>query len=292
MTKHPKTNIILAGYGAFGSALLDWLKSHHQTSIHVICVIEPNRHKRDLLKKMNYSTYESIYDVLPKIINQSKVVVDCSPRGVGASNKPAYQQYDLPAIFQNGEEDENIGEIFYPGLTDSQLQIKYLKIPLCSGIAAIKVVKCIRKLANIKYITGYHYKVTNTARMITTNYQDSNNQINKLLGIESRMNVVYLRGEPHNGIFAYHGNLDIEVDRTVKKTDVLRVLSDQNELLKVENQDIDNISYQRTDLTVIIKESVHIRNRILRLSTLSFTPDVNFPIILTAIKFIANQKHI
>ena len=284
-----KPNIIIAGYGVFGSQFLNWLRTKYPNKVNVIGIVEPNRHKRDLIKKMGINAYESIYDAPNSVTSKTHVVADCSPRGIGLKNKNAYSHLGLKAIFQNGEENQTIGELYYPGLNTGTKPPNYLKIPLCSGIAAIKVTKAIQKIAQVRYITGYHSKVTNTARMLTMNYRDSNYQIQTLLGIECRMNVIYIRGEPYNGIFAYHGCLDLELDRTVKKDDVIATLSNKNEFLKVESQEIDNLTYPRTDLTVIIKESIHIKNRILRLSTMSFTPDVNFPINLAAIHHISKE---
>lgn len=282
-------NIIISGYGVFGSQFLEWLKINGR-NICVLCIIEPNRHKRDLIKKLGYAAYENIYDIPTNMINETRTIVDCSPRGVGLQNKKDYLELNLPAIFQNGEEDQNIGSLYYPGLVDWAKPPRYLKIPLCSGIAAIKIAKCINKLTKVNYITGYHGKVTNTARMLTMDYLDSNIQIGKLLGIESRMNVIYARGEPHNGIFAYHGNLDLELDQNINLNEAVKALSDKKELLKMEDQEIDNFSYQKTDMTVVIKESIHIRNKVLRLSTMSFTPDVNFPINLSAIMYLSKSE--
>jgi len=153
------------------------------------------------------------------------LIVDCSTRGEGIVNKESYEELGISAIFQNGEEEKDIGEIFYPGLSFWKKKPRYLKIPLCSGLAAIKVAKVIKQIANIKYLYGFHCKVSNTARMLTMNYEDSNYQIHKLLGIDSNMGVIYLRGEPARGIFSYHGWLEIEMDRVVVLDKVLDLFS-------------------------------------------------------------------
>ena len=281
-----KINIAVAGYGVFGSQLIAWLVKNHP-EISTICVIEPNRHKRDLLKKLKLNPFESIFDVPKDLIQQIEVVVDCSTRGQGVINKGYYEGFGLRAIFQNGEEDHRVGGLFFPGLNHWEENPMYLKIPLCSGLAAIKVVKTLSELTKVNYISGIHCKVTNTARMLTMNYQDSNDQLKALLGVKSNMNVIYLRGEPYNGIFAYHGWIEVETEKKLYVSDIIDVVSGSSENLKLESQDIDNIFYPRTTDTIIIKDSINVKGKIVRLSTMSFTPDVNFPINLAAIKYLS-----
>lgn len=278
----------IAGYGVFGSQFVAWL-GQKAPEIQIGYIVEPNRHKRDLLKKMGFICFENIYDAPRDLLKQVGILVDCSPRGQGILNKPHYEDVGLQAIFQNGEEDKSVGSLFYPGLSEN-IKDGFLRIPLCSGMAAIKVVKVVRKYAECKYVTGLHCKVSNTAIMLTMNYLDSNLQIKELLGTEARMNVIYLRGEPYNNNFAYHGMLDLELDKKISLDQLFLEFADTSNLTAVENQNIDNIAYPKTDLTLVIKESVYMRGNRLSLSTMSFTPDINFPINLEAIKFLHSRS--
>lgn len=290
MQKQTSTNIGLSGYGVFGSQFLDYLKQH-APDIRVKYVIEPNRHKRDLLKKLEYITHESVYDTPHSLLKLTDVIVDCSTRGQGILNKRSYQELGLNAIFQNGEESEGIGSLFYPGVTETEKPPQYTLIPLCSGIAAIKILHAIiaSEIAIPVHVTGYHGKVTNTARMLTMNYGSSNKQIEQLLGVNARMNVIYLRGEPYNGIFAYHGNMLINLDRSVTPKQIISILKNAP-LIKVKSQEIDHLtSPSKTTDTLVIKESVYVRQNLLQLATISYTPDVNFPINLAAIRTYTNH---
>jgi predicted dinucleotide-utilizing enzyme len=280
-----KCKIGIVGYGVFGSKLITWLGSH-ASGVQILYVIEINRHKRDILKKLGYFTYESIYDVPEHLLNETNVVVDCSSRGQGVLNKEHYKLLKLSAIFQNGEESLGVGKLYYPGLVELDKTIpQYVKIPLCSGIAAIKVINVIQSLglADVLYASGYHMKVTNTARMLTMNYQQSNEEMEQLLNVKARMNVIYMRGEPYNGLFSYHGALNVKLDKSIDLDEFFRRV-EQTPYLHCENQDIDCMFYSGTEDTVIIRESVCIKDNVISLSTMSFTPEVNFPINLEAIR--------
>lgn len=289
-----KIHIGIAGYGVFGAQFVEWLRKYHQ-NVEIDYIIEPNRHKRDLIKKLGYRTYENIYDVPNIAINKNNIIVDCSPRGEGIKNKPYYEDLRISAIFQNGEEDYSVGNLYYPEITNIDINLPcYLKIPLCSGLSTVKILTTLKEnnYALPIYITSYHSKVTNTARNLTFNYKESEYEINKLFSIKSQMNVVYLRGEPHNSSFTYHGYLTFKFQDNISKTNILRILSNSKGV-RVENQEIDTLFYKPTTDTTVIKDSMTVVDNELSLATISYTPLVNFPINLDAIMKIASvQKEV
>lgn len=284
-------NIIIAGYGVFGSALLNYIRKHTK-DIYIKYIIEPNRHKRDLLKKLGYQSCEHILDVPANEIRACPIVVDCSPRGSGIKNLYIYKELGLKAIFQNGEEEINNSHVFYPNLVDD-LNMDYIKIPLCSGIALIKLLDAIKKakLTMPDRVDAVHCKVSNTARMITTDYHDSSEQLKILLGIETKMDVIYLRGEPYMGEFTYFGKINLYYkNRSPARNSLLSAIKNYDLLdLVSENYDLILDSNRAYDKTLIIKESVERNDDIISLINMSSTPEVNFPVVLAAINYL-NMK--
>lgn len=286
-----KIEIGIAGYGIFGATLIKWLQNENKR-ISIKYIVEPNRHKRDYIKKLGILTFENIYDVPKKFITSNKIVVDCTPRGEGIKNKKQYQDLGLSAIFQNGEEDYSVGHLYYPEITKIEKLLPcFLNIPLCSGLSTVKILSILKKnhLQLPLTISSYHSKVTNTARNLTFNYKQSQDEINTLFDINAKMNVVYLRGEPHNSSFTYHGYTTLKFQDKISKTIILRALN-KSKGIRIENQDIDTLFYLSTTDTTVIKDSVMVINNELSLATISFTPLVNFPINLDAITKIATIK--
>lgn len=284
-----KIKIGIAGYGAFGSKLIDWLEMYTK-DIEIIYIVEPNRHKRDLIKKRGYLAYENIYDLNSKLTNNTELILDCSPRGIGRLNKIEYEKLGISAIFQNGEERLPTDIIYYPGITILSKLPVYIKIPLCSGIAALKILSRLKEwgIEMPNHLFGYHFKVSNTARNLTLNYKQSNQEIKKLFNVDSTMNVIYLRGEPYNGAFVYHGSLSLKFATHIDINKIKQILVVNTDLLMHRKQDIDTFSEPITDKTIIIEDGISYNDNIINIPTISYTPEVNFPINLYAIRQISD----
>ena len=65
-----------------------------------------------------------IAGILPDLLGEVEVIVDCTPKGIGAANKAAYERGGVKAIFQGGEPHDLAGYSFvaqvnYPGAVHS-----------------------------------------------------------------------------------------------------------------------------------------------------------------------------
>jgi len=286
-------NIIIAGYGVFGSKLTNYLTKRHK-NIKINCIIEPNRHKRDLIKKLGFNTCEHVLDLSAKAISGAGVLVDCSPRGEGIKNKVLYKELGIKAIFQNGEESKEIGQLYYPKIINVK-NTDYLKIPLCSGLAIIKMLDAL-KTKNIPppdLVCATHSKVTNTARMLTIDYMDSIEQIQELFNIPAKMDVIYLRGEPYNGKFAYFGKVNLYYKDRAPNIEQVSKAINAYPTLEFISQDLDLLTTKKHECanTLIVKESLQSFNNCVSFVNMSYTPDVNFPIVVKAIEDITSELH-
>lgn len=280
---------LIAGYGVFGSNLVNYITENHK-NITITAIIEPNRHKRDIIKKLNINTYETILDVPKDILENSNCVVDCSPRGQGVINKKIYDELKLRSIFQNGEEKIGTKNIFYPGITKNKKQS--IKIPLCSGIAILKILEALKN-EGIKlpaYVNATHSKVTNTARMLTLSYEDSIKEVEHLFGVDANMDVIYLRGEPYNGNFMYYGSISLEYGRNAPEVNCIYRALNKHNYIEYISEDTDLLinDLNKSTKTMIVKESLRKKGSKILMVAMSDTPYVNFPLVVEAIKYQSN----
>ncbi|MCX8179622.1 MAG: type II glyceraldehyde-3-phosphate dehydrogenase [Candidatus Aenigmarchaeota archaeon] len=81
------------------------------------------------------------------------IVVDCTPEGVGAQNKPLYQKYGVKAIFQGGEK-ANVGEMTFNSFVNYEEAINknYVRVPSCNTTSLIRTLNVLDKVAGIEKV--------------------------------------------------------------------------------------------------------------------------------------------
>ncbi|EKD94599.1 MAG: hypothetical protein ACD_26C00022G0003 [uncultured bacterium] len=280
-------NIAVIGYGDFGMNFVIW-NEQNMKYINIIYIVEPDESKHDAIKNKGYLIYKKLYDVPLGYINKTDIFVDCAANGKGAENLEIYKQLNIPAVFQNGENLPDI-DIYYSGLYKENVNVKYLRIAKCSAMSTIRVIQSINteKLGNINRIHAYHFKVNNRDNMLTMDYK-SGDEIKNLTGVETRIDVVYLRGKSHNG-YAYHGSLQIEMENEVEKQNLITSLLESSHVV-VKSQNIDTLTHERDPKTYIISESITINKNIINLMVLTFTPEINFPQNENAIRLLFSNR--
>ncbi|TYT63163.1 type II glyceraldehyde-3-phosphate dehydrogenase [Natrialba swarupiae] len=68
-----------------------------------------------------------------KLVAESDVVVDATPSGVGAENRPLYEHHDTPALFQGGE-DATVAEVSFNARVnyDEAEDADYVRVVSCN----------------------------------------------------------------------------------------------------------------------------------------------------------------
>lgn len=279
--------IAVAGLGEFGSQLVSWVLAGNMEGIKILYCIEPDHQRQPI----NLLCYSSWIEVPEDLRDRTDVVVDCASKGQGSVNLELYQQFDLPAIFQNGEPvNLCICRLFYAPLyvpLSASQGSSYLKIARCSALSTCSVARPLMGIVGVKNIWACHFKVNNRDRMLTMDYA-SGLEITRLLGVPARVDVVYLRGVSHNG-YAYHGTVHLECLTPPSRSEIIDVLARSPEIVMA-HQNIDTFSYPRGTKTLVVEESVEVSGKIIRLAILAFTPEINFPQNEAAIHFLSDLQ--
>ncbi len=75
------------------------------------------------------------------LVERSDVVVDATPSGVGATNRPLYERHDTPALFQGGE-DATVAEVSVTARVNYQeaTDAEYVRVVSCNTTGLARLV--------------------------------------------------------------------------------------------------------------------------------------------------------
>ena len=88
---------------------------------------------------------------LDDLLGKVDIVVDCTPKGIGAKNKPVYDQAGVKAIFQGGEKHELAGLSFVAQVNYADaLGKQWARVVSCNTTALCRVMNALHKCGWIK----------------------------------------------------------------------------------------------------------------------------------------------
>ncbi|WGI17111.1 type II glyceraldehyde-3-phosphate dehydrogenase [Methanonatronarchaeum sp. AMET-Sl] len=113
------------GFGTIGKRIADAVALQDDMEVVGVSKTSPNYESKLALDR-GYPLYCAVSERLPnfrekgmdvkggleELIEQSDIIVDCTPGGVGAKNSELYQEMDVKAIYQGGEDHEVAGFSF------------------------------------------------------------------------------------------------------------------------------------------------------------------------------------
>lgn len=151
-----KALIGVVGYGAIGQRLADAVALQEDMTLVGISDVFPTLSIRALYESgMAYDLYLStdehrkkfvelgipVQGSLDDLVSKCDLVLDASPAGIGVKNKVIYEKYDVPAIFQGGENNQ-VADVFFHGMANYEKGIgqKYLKLTSCNTTGLIRTV--------------------------------------------------------------------------------------------------------------------------------------------------------
>lgn len=103
--------------------------------------------KRPLMEEAGIPVAGTLDDLLAKV----DLVVDCTPKGIGAKNKPVYEQAGVKAIFQGGEKHELAGFSFTAQVNYADaLNRQFARVVSCNTTALCRVLHSLQKRGWIK----------------------------------------------------------------------------------------------------------------------------------------------
>ncbi|MGI5836102.1 MAG: type II glyceraldehyde-3-phosphate dehydrogenase [Chloroflexota bacterium] len=106
------------------------------------------------LPNVRYSMEEAgipVEGTLDDLLRESDIVVDCTPKGVGAANKDRYEKAGIKAIWQGGEKHSLAGLSFVAQINYAQaLNQRYARVVSCNTTAVCRVVGALQQRGWVK----------------------------------------------------------------------------------------------------------------------------------------------
>ncbi|MHB8842245.1 MAG: type II glyceraldehyde-3-phosphate dehydrogenase, partial [Candidatus Aquicultor sp.] len=141
-----KVRVGINGYGVIGKRVADAVaKQDDMELVGVSDIIQDYRIR--VAAERGYPIYASVAEkrsmmeeagipiegTLGELLGKVDVVVDCTPKGIGAKNKPIYESAGVKAIFQGGEEHELTGLSFTAQVNYADaLNKQYARVVSCN----------------------------------------------------------------------------------------------------------------------------------------------------------------
>ena len=110
-----KAKIAVNGYGTIGKRVADVIRAQDDMEVIGISKTKPN-YEAAVAHQLGYDIYCPAENVgafekagisaagtIEEMVEKADLVVDCTPGGVGETNKPLYQKAGVKAIWQGGE---------------------------------------------------------------------------------------------------------------------------------------------------------------------------------------------
>jgi glyceraldehyde-3-phosphate dehydrogenase (NAD(P)) len=113
------------GYGTIGKRVADAVAAQPDMELLGVAKTRPNFEAERAVKK-GYRLFAAVPERVERfeeagidlageveeLVEESDVVVDATPSGIGAGNRELYEEYDTPALYQGGEEEALVDTSF------------------------------------------------------------------------------------------------------------------------------------------------------------------------------------
>ncbi len=164
MARNRKVRVGVNGYGVIGKRVADAVALQEDMELVGVCDVTYDYRMR-VAAERGYSIYASVPErrgemeqahipvagTLEDLLKQVDIVVDCTPKGIGARNKPIYERAGVKAIFQGGEKHELAGYSFtaqvnYAGALNRQ----FARVVSCNTTALCRMLHALHERGWIK----------------------------------------------------------------------------------------------------------------------------------------------
>ncbi|MFC4987971.1 type II glyceraldehyde-3-phosphate dehydrogenase [Saliphagus infecundisoli] len=149
------------GYGTIGKRVADAVRAQPGMRVAGVAKRSPD-YAAVGADETGYDLYAedaapfSAVDITPAggvedLVRESDVVVDATPSGVGAENRPLYERHDTPAIFQGGE-DATVAEASFNARANfaEASEADYVRVVSCNTTGLSRLLAPIEELAGIE----------------------------------------------------------------------------------------------------------------------------------------------
>ncbi|HII00467.1 TPA: type II glyceraldehyde-3-phosphate dehydrogenase [Methanosarcinaceae archaeon] len=158
-----KAKIAVNGYGTIGKRVADAVQAQDDMEIIGVAKTRPN-YEAAVAAQLGYDIYtladrvESFEKAgipaagtLEDMIGKADLVVDCTPGGVGESNKAVYEKAGVKAIWQGGEDHELTGFSFNAVSNyEGALGLDFVRVVSCNTTGLCRVIYPIDRAFGVK----------------------------------------------------------------------------------------------------------------------------------------------
>ena len=163
-----KIRVALNGYGVIGKRVADAVASQHDMELVGIADIETDWRMRTALRK-GFRLFASLEDrgeamkragldvsgTLDDLLNETDVVVDCTPKPIGAQNAEHYRTRGVKFIVQGGEKHEVTGHSFVAEASyESALGQRATRVVSCNTTSIVRTLTALKHAGLLKRARG------------------------------------------------------------------------------------------------------------------------------------------
>lgn len=158
-----KAKIAVNGYGTIGKRVADAVQAQDDMEIIGVAKTRPN-YEAEVAAQIGYDIYtladrvESFEKAgipaagtIEDMVEKADLVVDCTPGGVGESNKAMYEKAGTKAIWQGGEEHELTGFSFNAACNyENALGLDFVRVVSCNTTGLCRAIYPIDREFGVK----------------------------------------------------------------------------------------------------------------------------------------------
>lgn len=163
-----KLKVAVNGYGVIGRRVADAVALQQDMEIAGVADVVTDWRTRvavrrglpvyaatgDAIEEMKAAGLEPRGD-LASLLKQADVVVDCTPKGVDARNRPLYEKAGVRAIFQGGAKHELAGHSFVASANyESALGRSMTRVVSCNTTATVRTLLALRNAGLLRRARG------------------------------------------------------------------------------------------------------------------------------------------
>lgn len=159
-----KVRVAVNGYGVIGKRCADAIAlQDDMVLVGVADIVADYRVKTAVTK--GYTLYASLPErkadmekaglkvagTLTDLLKEVDVVIDCTPAGIGAKNKPLYEKAGVKVVFQGGEKHEVAGHSFVAQVNyETALDRNFTRVVSCNTTGICRVIGALHKKGLVK----------------------------------------------------------------------------------------------------------------------------------------------
>ncbi|NHN48265.1 type II glyceraldehyde-3-phosphate dehydrogenase [Halostella sp. JP-L12] len=156
------------GYGTIGKRVADAVRAQPDMEIRGVAKTSPD-HVAESANRHGYPLYVAGADgtgefksagldvagTVDELVAESDVVVDATPGGIGAENKPLYEDHDTPALFQ-GAESPDVADVSFNARANysEALGEEYVRVVSCNTTGLSRLLAPLYETYGVEHVNA------------------------------------------------------------------------------------------------------------------------------------------